>query len=388
MSDFFNEIKDSVENFAQPVKQSLKNLKNIPEYISDTIKDSADEKVEKKGCISKFIPVIIICLIIGFISNQCSDDNVSNLNSDSTSQISSSETLGEVVDEVESNIVSTEDDSKIYTEHLRYQIEYADKYDIKINRFPKLEKALAECLETVDETEIYLDYEKGIGKNFYKRTEKLGDYVYFGELKDNKPNGYGALFKRSDINYGAMMLGDEIYFNRYYIGNFKNGKIDGFGLLFDVIESSIDELSSRGIEFDSNEFYNLYLDWGNPVGYFGMFSNGEIDGLGNYFHVFSLENLEKDYNLNELNYPIVETGEFSGEYLNGKGRFYWGGYLQYDGELKNGTMHGYGKRYYFLSEVLEYEGEFKNDKRHGYGISYSKDGEVLYDGNWENDDYK
>ena len=50
--------------------------------------------------------------------------------------------------------------------------------------------------------------------------------------------------------------------------------------------------------------------------------------------------------------------------------------------------HGNGKLYYLLSESLEYQGEFKNDKRHGYGISYSENGEVVYEGDWKNDDYK
>ena len=384
MSNFSDEIKKSIEDFKQPAKQSLKNLKDD---IRDDIKDNVENpegEPKKNGCLSKVFSIIVICLIIGMISNQCGGDNGnSETASDITPQISDSQTA------YDNNVVTSEETSEIYLEHLRSQIEYANQNNITTNRFPNEEKALADFLETVDRTEIYLTSNGKNNSEEFKRTQEIGDYVYFGELKDNKPHGYGVLFKKSEIPYGAIIFGDEIYYNCYYMGKFKNGRFDGFGLLFDIEESSINDLISHcTYPQESDMFYNYYLEWENSVSYFGMFSNGERNGLGNYFSVFNLENLDENYNLDNLSYSIIEIGEFKGEYLNGDGKIYWGGYLYYDGELKDGMKHGNGKLYYLLSESLEYQGEFKNDKRHGYGISYSDNGEVVYEGDWKNDDYK
>lgn len=219
--------------------------------------------------------------------------------------------------------------------------------------------------------------------------EAEDDYIYYGELKDNRPDGYGVLFKKSEIFYGALISPKEVYFNRYYIGEFKDGKFNGFGLLFDIEDESIDPLISRSpYPENSDEFFNYYLNWENSVKYFGLFNDGLQSGKGNRFSVFNLENLDSNYDLNNLIYPIIEIGEFKGENLNGSGRIYWGGFLHYDGELKNGMMNGKGKLYYLLSDNIEFDGEFKNDKRHGYGISYSENGDIVYKGNWKNDDYE
>lgn len=66
---------------------------------------------------------------------------------------------------------------------------------------------------------------------------------------------------------------------------------------------------------------------------------------------------------------------------------YIGGYLYYDGESKNDKFDDYGVLYHYGTNTPSYEGEFKNDMRHGSGTSYSETGEVIYQGNWKNNDY-
>lgn len=387
MANFFNEFKENLDNFKSPLKQGLRNLKDD---INDTLEDTANSSngKDKKGCLSKILPIIVICLIIGFINNSC-DDKEANTN-ENGSQITSNASVADKNAEKDIGIAELDTPEKeIYIEHLRCQIEYARNKNINVARFLKQEQAFADWLNNIDTREIYLSIDKKIGIDEFKRTEKLQDYVYYGELKDNKPNGYGVLFKKSELPYGSIIFGEEQFFDRYYMGEFKDGKFHGFGMLFDTdIESIYPLMSLSGLDEQSDLLYNYFLDWENPVEYFGMFSKGKKEGLGNYFYTFNVENLENNHDLENVKYSKIEIGEYKNDELNGFGKIYLGGLLSYEGEFKDNFKHGKGKTYYFNSTALEYDGEFKYDKRHGKGTSYSENGEVIYSGEWTNDDYK
>lgn len=384
MSDFFDQIKDNIDNFKQPMKQSVENLKD---NINDTINDTTEKSNKKnKGCSSKIIVIIVILLFISFIYNQCGSDNPDEPVTGLDSQITTTETIPENIPSNDINNNDT-DTTEVYIEQIRDQIEYANNNNIKLCRFPIQEKGLADFIEKASLTnDLNIIFLK-IDKDEFKRIENPDEYIYYGELKDNKPNGYGMLYKESAIPYGVISY-DDRFFNRYYFGEFKDGKFDGFGLLFAQEESSIyDLVSVCPYTEDDPMFLHYYLLWKNPVEFFGIFSDGERNGKGNYISTYNIENLQPGHNLDELSYSVIEIGDFKGENLDGEGKVYWGEYLHYDGELKNGMMHGKGKLYYFLSNVLEYEGEFKYDERHGYGTSYSEAGDVVYEGEWKNDDY-
>ncbi len=384
MSDFFNQIKDNINNFKEPMKQSVENMKdNINDSLNDTTTNS---KKKNKGCSSKIIIIIVILLFISFVYNQCGSDTSKEPATGLNSQTTTTETITENIQNNDVNSNETET-SEIYIELIRNQIEYANNNNIQLCRFPIQEKGLADFLEETSNSNDFSMIFLKINKDEFKRIEKPDEYIYYGELKDNKPHGYGMLYKESVIPYGVISY-DDRYFNRYYFGEFKDGKFDGFGLQFTQEELSIyDLLSVCPYTEDDPMFMNYYLLWKNPVEYFGAFVDGERYGKGNYTSTYNIENLDPGHNLDELSYSLIEVGEFKGENLDGAGKRYWNGYLEYDGELKNGMMHGKGKQYYFLSDILKYEGEFKLDDRHGYGISYSETGEVIYEGEWKNDDY-
>jgi antitoxin component YwqK of YwqJK toxin-antitoxin module len=66
--------------------------------------------------------------------------------------------------------------------------------------------------------------------------------------------------------------------------------------------------------------------------------------------------------------------------------------LIYDGKIKNGEMHGYG-RLYFFNGNREYSGHFHKGFRHGKGLSYYEKRifksklKKKYNGNWKNNKY-
>ena len=70
----------------------------------------------------------------------------------------------------------------------------------------------------------------------------------------------------------------------------------------------------------------------------------------------------------------------------GRGVFTWPNSshsgVTFEGEFKNGKMHGLGK--YTWSDGSFYEGELKDGKRHGAGLFVRSDGRV-YEGMWKED---
>lgn len=68
----------------------------------------------------------------------------------------------------------------------------------------------------------------------------------------------------------------------------------------------------------------------------------------------------------------IPNGWGKAQYLDGK---------IYDGEWKDGKMHGSGKEFY-PEGTLEFEGEYKEGLRDGYGKAYLHDGKLIYEGEW------
>lgn len=78
--------------------------------------------------------------------------------------------------------------------------------------------------------------------------------------------------------------------------------------------------------------------------------------------------------------------KYIGEMLNGK-RHGKGSYSsskgKYEGDFQLDNFHGKGVLTF--SDGSKYEGEFKDSKFHGKGIFMDKDGNILYDGEYQND---
>ena len=68
----------------------------------------------------------------------------------------------------------------------------------------------------------------------------------------------------------------------------------------------------------------------------------------------------------------IPNGWGKAQYLDGK---------CYEGEWKNGKMHGSGKEFYPGGNI-EFEGEYKESLREGYGKAYLHDGKLIYEGEW------
>ena len=85
---------------------------------------------------------------------------------------------------------------------------------------------------------------------------------------------------------------------------------------------------------------------------------------------------------------VLENGDYyEGEFKNGKrngtGIFYTkNGQILYAGDYTNDFPEGYGK---FFGNKFLYEGEFKKGKKNGKGKLFLSDGTIIYSGNFIND---
>lgn len=202
---------------------------------------------------------------------------------------------------------------------------------------------------------------KFIGKNPYVITSGSSDkgFLYYGETKDNKPHGVGMLAK-FDIDYPYPI----------YIGNFRNGLYDGYGILYERPTTP-----PPGREYMSMSF----------VKYEGEFEKGEFSGKGNKY---SLSHFAQFKEYPGVYVPSVQlsSGVFDDGEMNGKFYQYLMDEITFEGNYKNGKKDGDGIEYYPEGKI-KYKGEFKNGKRDGEGTLYEKDGTVKYTGKWKNGDY-
>lgn len=239
-------------------------------------------------------------------------------------------------------------------------------------------------------------------KMYYAKTidEEKATYRYYGNLnRDNEPDGMGILLEKWT---------DDIYENRqeylvvvYYIGEFKDGYKDGYGI--EYREDSIQD--------------------GICLKYEGEYKEGKYDGKGVLYSGSIADNVGTEYatiakarlygystpdvhtydflfpNLggNKLvSYPILISGvsyvgDMKAGEFDGKGKTYRGyvengqryRYMEYEGEFENGMYDGKGIKY-FDNGAIQYNGEFRSGSYDGKGTLYDEHGNVLHKGKFKN----
>lgn len=244
-------------------------------------------------------------------------------------------------------------------------------------------------------------------KGSHFETGKSYDYVYIGKIKDGKPNGIGALYKREYEGFEGYDL--------YYAGHFKDGYFDGFGLQYLTIEESD---TAKQVIRNSKGLPSF-------LAYEGEFKDSEYKGKGNkrlpllYIDTLKLmpnedfpersvhyiEENEKvtraateKINAGEkipfredrtvpLETYVAHTGIYKNNEQNGKGKSYSDDtYLLYDGEYKNDDFDGEGTKY--ANGKILYRGSFSKGKYDGKGTLYNNEGKVEKKGKFVNDIWK
>lgn len=195
---------------------------------------------------------------------------------------------------------------------------------------------------------------------------------YFGDIIDEKANGYGTCkFLNQDVYKGFWKnnqmngKGVKTFSNgSLYDGNFLNDKFDGYGKFTNKTD---------------NTFYNGYWKGGKKIGN-GFFRYSD-DSM--YYG-----NWENDKKHGQGKHHLRNGDKYIGEFFNGskhgnKGIYYFKDGRKYDGQWKFDKAHGYGE--YFWPDGVCYKGQWDHGKKNGHGVFYDKDDKAVYDGQWLND---
>lgn len=287
---------------------------------------------------------------------------------------------------------------KIGSDKWRKEIlELNGKSVIEVDKVKRLEAKVDTSILNVlkdDSRKIYFEIStlpKTIGGSIFD----IDYYFYYGDLKNNRPNGKGALFTLVD---SSLKLN--------YIGEFKEGQMSGKGILFgeEIMLPTIkyigkfreNQFSGEGTIYD-NTWYKETIAIGIAEIEDGIEQGkeqktpkeliNEKNSFGIMQYILENENMpsiEQMYTDVSVLLPIaIYQGKIDKNEYNGKGTQYnLAGGIQYKGEFKQGEYEGKGISYYVESQK-QYEGEFRQGTYHGKGTLYNSDGSIRLKGEFQ-----
>jgi hypothetical protein len=176
--------------------------------------------------------------------------------------------------------------------------------------------------------------------------EESNGAVHIGNFKDGKPNGHGVLVEKDGLMYdgefvNAKMEGHGMMFKaggEALFGIFHDAKLHGYGILRRtdcLINGNFKDGLPDGIAIavDLNkDFSNMYI---------GNFQNGKRHGQG----------------LLVTSNGLVQVGHWSDDQLHGHAEIIYPGY-GFSGQFKHGKKHGHGV--VTAGKSIKYEGEWRN----------------------------
>lgn len=172
------------------------------------------------------------------------------------------------------------------------------------------------------------------------------DFYYVGDIKNGKPNGYGVI--TSGYNSDTMYI--------YYIGEFEKGDVKNcYGMTL-TYWNCVSIAYEGNISYLTEDLYAVPAD------------AEEVICLYPFNQIYNYYNNEDD----SIRYEDMGLSRLSVAKCIPK----------YIGGIKNGGYSGKGILYY-QNGTIGYEGEFKNGSYHGEGKEYSKTGELLKEGKFK-----
>lgn len=238
-----------------------------------------------------------------------------------------------------------------HQEFFRYYLGMREKYqrpvlksDIEYRPPEKWEENLKNSLNTI--WEKYKD-KKPItlqsGQQYKGETKKVkgtviphgkgilgvpGDYLYVGNFENGIENGEGQAL-RSDTSKR--------------LGTFKNGALTGLAL----------------ISMGEGDTYIGNFKEDQPIG------KGKLLLKNGSFCNVDIEESKSMAECYEKNNEMYYKGDFTDFKCSGKGTFYFDNGESYEGDLVEGNIEGYGKRFDKYGDEL-YRGNFANNQYKGY----------------------
>lgn len=278
-------------------------------------------------------------------------------------------------------------------------LELHGKSVVEVDKVKKLEAKVDTSVLNIlkeDSRKIYFEISaspKTIGESVFD----IDYYFYYGDLKNNKPHGKGALFTIVD---NSSKLN--------YIGEFKEGQMSGKGILFGetimlptinyIGEFRENQFSGEGTIYD-NTWYKETIAIGIEEIEDGIEQGkepktikeliNEKNSFGIIRYILENENMPNIDQMN-TNVPVlvpiaIYQGKIDKNEYNGQGTQYnLAGGIQYKGGFKEGEYDGKGISYY-VGGQKQYEGEFRWGTYHGKGTLYNSDGSIRLKGEFKDE---
>ena len=305
------------------------------------------------GCLGKILGTAFWIFVIAFIIHSCSGDKADKPN-DVTSNPSQSVNVVENTNQTTGDTQSKEAD---IIEKMYFHEYYTELGTVDVHHFDERKDALDFIVQlgkdkSASQNWKHVSWAEPLFGDEYlyfpvnEETAKDTNLYYIGETKDERPHGFGGLFSFA-TGSGTYDFQGEILFQ--YVGNFKNGMLDGYGVVFAADESNLtqtvtDIIKIKDFSEDDGERLVQYLF--NHVSYEGYLRKNQKHGKGNSFD-FPLyeDSLEVRYAFHDsLNvpidnyifgpvYPHVTKGEYKKDVLSGKVKKYKYNHLVYDGKV-------------------------------------------------------
>ena len=195
----------------------------------------------------------------------------------------------------------------------------------------------------------------GKRRKFPKIKEEQSSYE--GEWKDGKRDGYGILYWGNKSKFVGLFVEDKAFgFGKLwhedgdiFKGYWKDFQADGIG----QYKTKKGAYFNGDWKLDRQDGFGMEI-WPKGSNFMGEYSDGNKHGIG----ILTFEN------------KAGYKGEFHEGIISGIGTFYFGDKRKYHGEWKNNKMHGYGIIVWPGGDV--FEGEFREDKKNGFGIFYNQ----------------
>lgn len=261
-----------------------------------------------------------------------------------------------------------------------FHMDILEEYDITPNCRSERNKIFSKIKKALSKSPLYAKTEKGglFKADYIAITNGASgaEYFYYGDVKKNRPSGFGVLCT------GIVSLEDLSTLPALcYAGAFKEGRTNGYGACFlnnakqTDYERNLEALNRENVA-NAELMAAYYMAY---VIYDGYFANNRMNGKGNEFSVGLSVHKEG------LSLTTVIAEWKKGAY-SGRLKSYYDDMPGFDGHMKHGAENGTGTRYYDNGQIA-YTGEWKNGKYHGKGTLYDRDGNVIYKGKWKNGDY-
>jgi hypothetical protein len=227
-----------------------------------------------------------------------------------------------------------------FEESLNFYEEIINEYELKKDLVENRKSIYKEFLLKEKKRDSVLNSLKNLLAKYQNNIEdnnsKITELLNFQKNQENKYKDEIAKLKLSNKNYQADVL------------NLKN---------------EIKNLNDKGLlRFKNSK--------DKEITYLGGVKDDKANGVG----------------IGIMPSGAIYEGGWKDNMKHGNGIYKWEDGEKYEGEFKEDKRNGHG--IYIWKNGDKYIGQWKNDRRHGKGILYDKNSKVLFDGNWENDEFK